>query len=87
MTPIRRQRRKLPKRSDPPKPVKTAIVTMPTKKDRFKAGARDNCDICSAKIGTKLPRGKKVEIFTFTVKGAHGRLFNRCRRHLGSKVK
>jgi hypothetical protein len=57
---------------------------IPTRKERYKMGSRDYCDICRAKIGAPIvSRGrktnKKVEIFTFTVKGARGRLFNRCR--------
>jgi hypothetical protein len=90
MTPARR-RRKLPKRTDPPKPAaarrrkSTVITAPPTKAERYAAGHRNTCDICKVKIGTKK-RGKRVEIWSFTVKGANGKVFNRCRLHLKVKA-
>lgn len=89
---MRARVRKLPKRSDPP-PVtkrrnKSTVITVPmTKAERRKAGYRDTCDICHAKINKPLSRGKKVQIWSFTVKGAKGKIFNRCKRHLKTKVK
>jgi hypothetical protein len=62
------------------------VTKIPTAKERFKAGHRNECDVCHAKIGSKLPGGKKVEIWSFTVKGANGKIFNRCKRHLKVKA-
>lgn len=89
---MKRSTKRLPKRSKPPAPTrrprKAAVVTRPpTAKERYAKGARNACDICGAKIGTKLRGNKKVEIWTFTVKGANGRLFNRCARCLKKPVK
>lgn len=83
MTPLRRNR-KLNRRSAP---TRLKVVTRsPTPKERRAAGHRSTCDICHAKISEPLGRGKKVLIWSFTVKGAKGKVFNRCQRHLKNKV-
>lgn len=84
--PVKKRPRPLPKRSKPPvekpRPARAALK-VPTEKERYAKGARDHCDICKVKMGGP----KKVEIWTFTVEGAKGKLFNRCRRHLGRRPK
>jgi ribosomal protein S14 len=90
-----RRPRKLPKRSSPPplsarRELKSSVTKIPTKEERYKAGHRDECDICGAKLGTTTGAGRrktKVEIWSFTTKAAKGKIYNRCKRHLGTKVK
>lgn len=87
MTPVRRTRRRRPPVTSTKATKVLKVATRPpTPKERFAAGHRDHCDICKAKIGTRKA-GKRVEIWSFTVKGANGKVFNRCKRHLGTKVK
>jgi hypothetical protein len=81
-----RAKRPAVKRSTRVRGKATVITKIPTAKERFKAGHRSECDVCNAKIGAKLPGGKKVEIWSFTVKGANGKIFNRCKRHLKMKA-
>lgn len=89
----RRTARELPKRSKPPKSATkrvraASIVTIPpTQRERRAAGERLTCDICHAKINEPLGRGKRVIIWSFTVKGAKGKIFNRCQRHLKNRVR
>jgi hypothetical protein len=59
---------------------------MLTRKQRRALGQKNTCDICGAKAGTG--RGRNiVVIWSFTVKGAKGRIFNRCKKHLSAPVR
>lgn len=60
---------------------KIVIIKAPTRAERQKMGYRDNCDICHVKVGT-IRTGKKIDIWSFTVNGKNGKIFNRCKRHL-----
>lgn len=67
--------------------TKAVATRLPTPRERRAAGHRLTCDICHAKINEPLGRGRFVQIWSFTIKGANGKIFNRCRRHLGTKVR
>lgn len=85
MTKFRRGQRTV-RRGGASKALKV-VTRFQTPKERRAAGHRLTCDICHAKIGESLGRGKRVEIWSFTVKGANGKIFNRCRRHLKNKAR
>jgi hypothetical protein len=78
MSPVRRRRRTAKK-----KPIVTKLLTAA---ERRKLGYRNECDICHVKIGTRRA-GKKVEIWSFAIKGKPGKIYNRCKRHLGRPCK